>query len=125
MIAGAALLVGLALYLAISGPLTSPVALRTSDHLGGECFLANTTGRLIADEEAGTAIVSEDMSRTTVPVTWPVGFTGRRTLFGQVNVLDTRGQVVAQTGNRYELLGGYTSDNTWLACIDGVYPPSW
>jgi hypothetical protein len=125
----AALTVALAAYLVLSGPLAPRVPLRTTADQGPGaqtgCYLANTTGLLIADEAAGTRIVSEDMAKSTVPVTWPVGFTARRSLFGQVDVLDRNGHVVATTGNRYELLGGYATDGAWLACSDGVYPPSW
>ena len=88
------------------------------------CYLANTTGMLIVDPDAGTAIVSEDMGRATTPVRWPNGYTGRRS-WDQVEVLDASGRVVAQTGQRYELLGGYDGDGTWAACVDGVYPPLW
>jgi hypothetical protein len=97
------------------------VALLTASGNPG-CYVANTTGMLIVDPEAGTAIVSEDMGRTTVPVRWPEGYTGRRS-GSEVEVLDRAGQVVARTGQRYELLGGYNPDNTWAACEDGVYPP--
>ncbi len=100
-----------------------PVALATdSQHLG--CFVANTTGLLIVDATAGTAIVSEDMSRTTAQVLWPAGYSGRRS-GDQVEVLDGTGRVVARTGERYELLGGYNDRNQWIACVDGVYPPLW
>jgi len=100
-----------------------PVALLTA-HGDPGCFAANTNGMLIVDPEAGTAIVSEDMGRTTVAVRWPEGYTGRRS-GSEVEVLDTAGRVVARTGQRYELLGGYNTDGTWAACNDGVYPPLW
>jgi hypothetical protein len=99
-----------------------PVALLTGGQPG--CYVANTTGMLIVDAQAGTAIVSEDMGQTTAAVRWPPGFTGR-TSGDQVEVLDATGRVVARTGQRYELLGGYNEDGTWDACTDGVYPPLW
>ncbi len=101
-----------------------PVELLTdaSGQIG--CYLANTTGMLITDERAGTAIVSEDMGQTTARVRWPRGYTARKS-WGEVEVLDTHGHVVARTGQRYELLGGYNPDGTWSACTDGVYPPLW
>ena len=129
-LAGVALLAFLALYLVLSDPLAPQVTLRTyADLPPGTttgCFLGNTTGLLIVDPAAGTAIVSEDMAKTTVAVIWPTGYTGRRTLTGQVDVLDRDGHVVATTGNRYELLGGYTGDpSAWLSCGgEGVYPPT-
>ncbi len=103
--------------LATCGPGESVTLLTASDNSG--CFAANTTGMLIADPRAGTAIVSEDMARTTVAVRWPAGYTGRRS-WNAVEVLDRDGQVVAQTGQRYELLGGYNNDGTWAACSFGV-----
>ena len=98
------------------------VALATQNELG--CLVANTTGLLVPDPSAGTAIVSEDMAETTAQVVWPAGFTGRRN-GDRVEVLDRGGHVVARTGERYELLGGYNDDNQWVACVDGVYPPLW
>jgi hypothetical protein len=100
-----------------------PVTLLTGNP-GSGCFAANTTGLLIADARTGTTIVSEDMARTAVAVRWPAGYSGR-TSGDQVEVLDQSGHVVARTGQRYELLGGYNPDGTWAACTDGVYPPLW
>jgi hypothetical protein len=113
----------LALAFALAACAGDPVALATDrEHLG--CFLANTTGLLIVDATAGTAIVSEDMSKETAQVLWPAGYTARRS-GDQVEVLDRAGHVVARTGERYELLGGYNDANQWIACNDGVYPPLW
>ena len=98
-----------------------PVTLLTGNPQPG-CYLANTTGMLIIDAQAGTAIVSEDMARTTVPVRWPAGYTGRKNGV-RVEIVDAAGRVVARTGQRYELLGGYNGDGTWAACVGGVYPP--
>ncbi len=98
------------------------------------CYLSHITGLLIPDPSAGTAIVEEDMGHErTVPVKWPPGYTGRLAIDGQVDVLDEKGVVVARTGLRFELLGGYdggssiggasrTGPISWLACSDGVYP---
>jgi hypothetical protein len=98
-----------------------PVALLSASGNPG-CYAATTTGMLIVDPEAGTAIVSEDMGKTTVRVRWPEGYSGRRS-GDQVEVLDRAGHVVARTGQRYELLGGYDPDDTWAACDAGVRPP--
>jgi hypothetical protein len=120
------LLLALALVISVVayGPAGAPVKLLTGDGEPG-CFAANTTGLLIVDPRAGTAIVEEDMDKgLTDPVSWPTGFTGR-TSGDQVEVLDTAGHVVARTGQRYELLGGYNVDGTWDACVNGVYPPLW
>lgn len=117
-----AALLPVVLAFALAACAGEPVALATQSKLG--CFVANTTGLLVPDASTGTAIVSEDMSRTTAQVLWPVGFTARRS-GDQVEVLDRGGHVVARTGQRYELLGGYNDDNQWIACVDGVYPPLW
>jgi hypothetical protein len=115
----------LPLALALVACAGGPVALTTAgDRANVGCYLANTTGMLIPDAQAGTAIVSEDMGQTTVPVRWPPGYTGRRS-GGQVEVLDSGGDVVARTGQRYTLLGGYSPDGPWEACVGGVYPPAW
>ena len=98
-----------------------PVALATQSDEG--CFLANTTGMLVSDATAGTAIVQEDMGKLTAQVLWPTGYTARRN--GGVEVLDRAGHVVARTGQRYELLGGYNDADQWIACDGGVYPPLW
>ena len=119
------LLLALALTISVAGwPVGLPVKLLTGTREPGECLAANTTGLLIVDPKAGTAIVQEDMAEQTAPVSWPAGFTGRKS-WSQVEVLDTAGHVVARTGQRYELLGGYNVDGTWAACVDGVYPPLW
>lgn len=113
----------LALTFALAACVGEPVALmHDSEHLG--CFVANTTGLLVPDATAGTAIVQEDMAKITAPVLWPMGYTARRS-GDQVEVLDRAGHVVARTGQRYELLGGYNSANQWIACHEGVYPPLW
>ena len=93
-----------------------PLLTASDDPLG--CFTAGTTGMLIVNAEAGTAIVQEDMGKSTVPVRWPKGYTSRR-IGDQVEVLDTAGRVVARTGRRYYLPGGY-ENGTWLTCTDGV-----
>ena len=120
MMLKAALVLASLVVVAACGPGEPVTLLADSGNTG--CYVANTTGMLIVDPKNGTAIVSEDMGKTTVPVRWPAGYTGRRS-GDQVEVLDRDGHVVARTGQRYELLGGYNRDNTWAACNDGVYPP--
>lgn len=115
----------LPLALALAACAGGSVALATAGESASiGCYAANTTGMLVPNAGAGTAIVSEDMGQTTVPVRWPGGYTGRRS-GDQVEVLDGGGSVVARTGQRYMLLGGYSPDGTWAACDDGVYPPAW
>lgn len=101
----------------ILGSFGAPVPLLTNS---GEpvCDLDGTTGMLIVDPKAGTAIVQEDHGQGTVPVVWPAGYAARKS-GDQVEVLDTTGHVVARTGQRY-FIGGGVADG-WLAC--GLYPP--
>jgi hypothetical protein len=69
-------------------------------------------GDLVADDSAGTAIVSTD---SHLPIMWPYGYTGR--VRGSViEIVDPTGLVVAQTGTRIRLLGAEAERGTWLAC---------
>ena len=43
----------------------------------------------------------------TVPVQWPLGFTGQRLVGGEIAVLNGAGKVVATTGRSYWLEGGW------------------
>ena len=59
--------------------LAGGVGLKTGGlDLGGitACYASGTSGLLVADAWAGTAIIEQDGDR--YPVTWPIGFTGRR-----------------------------------------------
>lgn len=120
-----AIALGLVFILSVGvavGAVSKPVALATQNDQG--CFVANTTGLLIPDATAGTAIVEEDMGKQTAQVVWPTGYTARGN-GSQVEVVDRAGHVVARTGQRYELLGGYNDADQWIACDGGVYPPLW
>jgi hypothetical protein len=80
-----------------------PLAAQSGDTQIG-CVLGAATGALVPDAEYGTQIVVDGASR--VPVMWPPGFTAR--LDGaEVAVLDTDGYLVATTGERYRLTGGF------------------
>jgi hypothetical protein len=51
------------------------------------------------------------------PVRWPEGYTARRTLGGEVEVLNKQGEVVATTGRKYSLAGCfYQIEGSWSAC---------
>src|ERR1041385_6993941 len=52
-------------------------------------------GVLVPDPEFGTRIQGKG------PVMWPVGYSGRRLVGGQVDVLDREGNLVASTGRVY------------------------
>jgi hypothetical protein len=75
------------------------------------CYTNFAVGQLVEDAASGTAIV--EMGRRT-PVMWPAGYTGRRSVW-EVEVADTWGRVVARTGTRVQIEGGYTG-GAFLAC---------
>jgi hypothetical protein len=62
-------------------------------YAGGE---QHVEGQLLVDEEYGTSLDGR-------PVIWPVGYSGVRLFWGEVQVLDPAGKVVATTGKRYQL----------------------
>jgi hypothetical protein len=90
------------------------------------CFLFQMDGRLIFDPSFGTEVLSDSFG--TVPVAWRPGFTARRA-GSEVEVLDRDGNVVAITGQRYSIEGGFVTDwpqqspaaSTFWACGD-VHP---
>ena len=97
---------------------------------GGGCYLNFAVGRLLIDPVAGTAIEqtrpgAEEDDVSVTPVMWPTGYTGRRS-GSEVEVLDERGQVVARTGSKWRLQGGYESSaqftsGYWRTC--SMIPP--
>ncbi len=105
----------LVLLLAIATALLWPVPLLTApdDGMVG-CYTSGADGVLTVDPTYGTAIVEHE---APVPVMWPRGYTGRRSISG-VEVVDQSGHVVARTGTRVRIGGGYTGDapRAFLAC---------
>jgi hypothetical protein len=94
--------------------------------------LSGITGELVADTTYGTAILETHQTKVgpeTIawPVKWPSGYTGRRG-GSQVEVLDGTGHVVARTGTRVQISGGYAGENprVWSVCglrpLDGSNP---
>jgi hypothetical protein len=79
---------------------------------GPGCYTNSASGQLIADPQYGTAVIDEIMLRVTgtipspVPVMWRPGYSAHR-LGSEVAVTDTSGNVVATTGHRYLIAGGY------------------
>ena len=79
-----------------------------------ECYTSGTSGELVTDTAAGTAIIEAQSGRRIV-VTWPPGWTGRSSA-GGVEVVNAQGQVKARTGEFVRLMGGYWTDGTFLTC---------
>jgi hypothetical protein len=69
-------------------------------------------GDLVADPQYGTVMENAGFTihgkTQSVVIAWPPGYTGRRD-GSEVSVLDRGGSVVATTGHRYHLDGGYAT----------------
>ena len=52
-----------------------------------------------------------------IPVTWGEGYTGRRGLSGEVEVLNAHGEVVARTGLRYFCEQTTAPGRAWVGCV--------
>ena len=80
----------------------------------GACFASmSVRGPLVVDPTYGTAVmdgvvIEGATSAHVVPVAWRPGFTARRS-GPEVEVLDPQGNVVAVTGRRYVIPGGYVT----------------
>jgi hypothetical protein len=112
---------GLLALAAVIGSCGIPVTIKTgslspdSDPNLVGCYTSGTTGNLVTDPDAGTAII-EDNGERRIAVTWPIGWTGRRSWFG-VEVLNKKGEVVTRTGTHVSLMGGYWYvDDSFLTC---------
>jgi hypothetical protein len=84
-----------------------PIARGSNGEVG--CFLDFAVGQLASDPTYGTTITDETAGAPTplpAPVAWRPGFTARR-VNGEVVVRDPTGTVVATTGHRYKIVGGY------------------
>jgi hypothetical protein len=104
---------------------TTPVPLLTGDNPDGDlangaCYTNFASGPLVADPTYGTSI--QDFTAGTepapvVPVRWPVGYTARQA-GSEIEVVNGVGLVVAKTGNRYQIEGGYVGGNppAFLSC---------
>ena len=112
-----ALLVSLAALLLAgcgSGGESVPLLTATKPNHGGlqdgACYLWRVQGELIEDATAGTAVRQPD--GVIDALMWPMGYTARRS--GEtIEVLDTRGQVVAVTGRKYQFsTAGYGWNGT-------------
>ncbi len=118
----AGLVLALVAGCSVAGPaspsLGEPVQLITGFPASGEggCFLLGASGLLVVDPKYGTALIDENPSQNPsggpITVAWRRGFTGRR-VGSEVAVLDPSGKVVAMTGKRYRLDGGFVGGETW------------
>lgn len=88
------------------------------------CYTNSAMGLLTVDPAFGTGIRDEDAGGPTPPVTpvvWRPGFTGRR-IGAQIAVLDPTGAVVATTGRRYRIAGGYVGGGPdWPEMVTRVF----
>jgi hypothetical protein len=115
------------------------VRLLTGGHEG--CSIGGTApmviaGVLIADPQAGTAIrVDPDMAvewgpevaGRTLPVMWSPGFTGRRLLSGEVEVVHPEGVVILTTGRHVVLQTQFSGgidrhDGVYMSCGGREFP---
>ncbi len=82
------------------------------------CMAALLQGVLVADARwvVGVRDPGSDAVRHVI---WPFGFAVRREGDG-VALLDQAGRVVARTGDKVKIGGGFDGDQTWLACPDAI-----
>lgn len=124
------LVVASAIVLANTGPLAPSVRLKTGGFPGTapetpgglpivSCYTSGIEGQLVADPDAGVAIVDGMNGRHAI-ITWPRGYTARRS-WSEIEVIDRAGNVVARTGSHVELSGGFGPDGTFLDC-GGIIP---
>lgn len=118
----------IAVVLGLVGCGSSGGSLLTGDPLGGNCYMATASGRLVVDRSYGTAIIGDGgtVDGLTI-VAWRPGYTARRS-GSEVEVLDPQGRVVATTGRSYLIPGGYVDPGefgrpdlpttVWWACGD-------
>jgi hypothetical protein len=72
---------------------------------GSGCFLDWAVGLLSVDPTSGTTVKDEGTGQV-MPIMWKPGYTARR-VGSEVSVLDPNGTVVATTGHRYKINGGW------------------
>ena len=97
------------------------VPLLTGEGYGGQggCYLNFFVDEVVVDPVNGTAVIEsytvdgQPQSRV-LPIMWPSGYTARRS-GSEVEVLARNGEVVARTGGRYRIQGGYEG-NVWRTC---------
>jgi hypothetical protein len=107
----------------LAGPSGEPVQLLTYDGAGDSCYTNAAPRLLVADPQAGTAVLdSPDSDGPRTRVAWPSGSVGRR-VGSEVAVYSGSGKLVATTGKYWfmaETPGDY-SDPTQafkIGCAD-------
>jgi hypothetical protein len=91
------------------------VALRTGST---GCYLSFIEGELAPSDQEGTLVIEKGgpMPGHHTVVVWPGGYTARRSLLGQIEVVSYTGRIVARTGEQVHISGGYNDQAEWLAC---------
>lgn len=122
LVAGGGLLglVGVVAFYGVPVPIKTGSLSPNQDPKYVGCYTSGDGGDLVTDPTSGTAIIEGGGRR--VAVTWPIGWTGGMNVFG-MQVIDTQGNVAAQTGTQVYLMGGsWYVDNSFLTCGLGQFP---
>jgi hypothetical protein len=118
----ATLALALTIAIAVLVLYLGPVSILTGN---GGCFLNAIDGPLVVDPKYGTAMAFGDHM---VVIAWGSGYTARRD-GSEVSVLDPDGNVVATTGKKYRIEGGFQSSyqfnpplpvDVFFACGSGI-----
>ena len=103
-----------ALAIVLAGWSFVSVPIQTGGLSGGGCYTSGTSGDLVTDPVSGVAIIEPGGRR--IAVTWPPGWTGRRSGF-EVEIVTPAGDVHMRTGTHVQLMGGYWYVNdSFLTC---------
>ncbi len=81
----------------------------TLRHGAGTCYASSWDGDLTYDPASGETLFAAHGFHNGSPVAWAGRQSGRWS-FGQVEIIDSRGTVVARTGGPASLIGGFEGD---------------
>ena len=109
----------LALFLIGCGPSFGPLTGVPYNERGGGCFTNHADGPLVVDPTYGTAIVDSAGGGSATAVVWRPGFTARR-VRSEIEVEDSDGHMVAITGKRYRIDGGYQNGDQFSPGLPAV-----
>jgi hypothetical protein len=79
------------------------------------CVLEAGQGYLSPDGRTGLGL---RIGTEAYPVIWPVGFSARRALFGEIALVGPDGAVVAHEGDLLVINGEFDRDDVFHACPD-------